>query len=578
MTRRFPLLIPITMAVLVLGAYNCFAAFKVAGLPFDTRVVDTRTAVIKSLPGIPLPAGLQLGDRIDLPALDQGARIAFVEFSEPRGHSYKFAVRRGATDVTVPVSVVDRGEAAGQGWFQWSFVLNIVLSTGIALLLLWRGRDRAALGMAIWLIAAPMGFAGALVPADGILGLGLVTFAESMYLLARVGFYIMIEAGVGQSQSAQTRRLYRGAFVLLLLAGVVLVQPLPPLIYVFTGWAGMLSHDWSLVQAASYILPVVMLAGGYVAAERAQRQRLRWMLWSGVLWAAAYLIGDTRLLGFQMSLIVGFVAQGMALLGFLYAVLRHRVVDVSVVIDHTLVYGGVTALVVGVLAAVNSLVEHAALGAGASLLLQVLVPLALGIVLTRVRAWLDRVVEQVFFRKRYRADKSLRRFARHAAEYGKADEMMQAALLEIHETLGVPGVAVYESGGEGYRRVYQVGQQSYPEHIKADDAAFVAVRADRKDIDLGEFHSGLGMEGHLFPMRGYGGMRGVIVCANRPGERYASDERKLLAYLAHHLGMALHIIDARRSREFVRAVAHGEIEPQSVKAFAQTIELGWAIS
>jgi hypothetical protein len=98
--------------------------------------------------------------------------------------------------------------------------------------------------------------------------------------------------------------------------------------------------------------------------------------------------------------------------GFLYAVLRHRVVDVSVFIDRTLVYGGMTALVVGILAAVNSLVEHAALGTNASLLVQVIVPLALGIVLSRVRLYLDRIVEQVFFRRKYLAEKALRRFAR----------------------------------------------------------------------------------------------------------------------------------------------------------------------
>ncbi len=145
------------------------------------------------------------------------------------------------------------------------------------------------------------------------------------------------------------------------------------------------------------------------------------------MFVAGIFLNDIPIPGFWASHITNRFMFVITMAGFLYAVLRHRVVDVSVFIDRTLVYGGMTALVVGILAAVNSLVEHAALGTNASLLVQVIVPLALGIVLSRVRLYLDRIVEQVFFRKKYLAEKALRRFARHCAGYEHIEELLTTA-------------------------------------------------------------------------------------------------------------------------------------------------------
>ena len=108
--------------------------------------------------------------------------------------------------------------------------------------------------------------------------------------------------------------------------------------------------------------------------------------------------------------------------GMAYALLRHRVVDVSIVVDRALViYGTVTALVVGMVAAINAARRlKLALPPGAGILgLQVVIPPRPG---HRARpgapGFLDRVVEQrVFFRRKYLAEKALGTFARHAEPY-----------------------------------------------------------------------------------------------------------------------------------------------------------------
>ena len=444
---------------------------------------------------------------------------------------------------------------------------------GIALLASWRGRDRAAAGLALWAIASVVGIAASSLPLDGRLGLSVQLGVGVLYLLARVGFYIMVESMMGSALTPRTRALWRGSFLLLL--GVGAIQALGGrLIFVATGWAGFLLPQYGAALTAPYLVPVALLFVSYRHADGIQRLRLRWMLWSSVVFVAAVFIGNTGILGLLASTLTFPFLVVIAMAGFLYAVLRHRVVDVSVVLDHTLVYGGMTALVVGMLAAVNSLVEHAALGTSASLLLQVIVPLALGIVFSRMRVYAERFVERVFFRRKYLAEKALRRFARHCSGYENTRELLAATVQIIRQKITAPGVAVYLRKDGQYMAAHREGEIAYPETIKADDAAMAAARANLKDIDLSELHSALGADGHVFPM----GAQAVLVCANRPGEHYAADERKLLVTMARQVGVALHNMNMRVSLDFVRAVARGALDPDSVREQALKLEASWVES
>ena len=574
MPRRYGLLVLLTVFVVIVCAYSSFMVFQPSGPPFSVNLVDAHTAVIEPIPGIPLPQALKAGDQIDLAATPRSARIAFAIIyyggTLPPGRTYEFVIRRGGTAITVPVTNVDISIGFGMRWSEWAFLGFFVLLSGIALLALWRGRDRAAADLALWAIALLAGLACQAVPLDGMPGLSLLFGGLILVLLARVGFYMLAESMVGTTLTPRSRALWRGSFLLLL--GVGIVQAMGgPLVFVATGWAELLRPQYGVTWIASYLAPVALLFVSYRHAELVQRLRLRWMLWSSVVFVAGIFLANSPILGFSARSITSNILFVAAMASFLYAVLRHRVVGVSVFIDRTLVYGGMTALVVGILAAVNSLVEHAALGTNASLLLQVIVPLALGIVLSRVRTYLDRIVEQVFFRRKYLAEKALRRFARHCGQFEQAGELLESTLREIRLRLNAHGVAVYTRQGEGYRRIRQAGNAPYPEDVKIDDLAFVAVRADNKNVDLTELHSALGSDGYVFPL----GTRAVLVCANRPGEHYAADERRLLATVARQVGAALLAINAREDRDFVRSLARGTLDPATVRDQALRLETTW---
>ncbi|MGH8282817.1 MAG: GAF domain-containing protein [Gammaproteobacteria bacterium] len=543
MHRRYGLLILLTVLIVLAGAYSSFMAFHYGGLPFSTDIVDPHTAIIEPVAGLPLPTALHAGDQIDLFALPRATRIAISmqlnnDIHLPLGQTYTFVIRRGNARVTLPVTIVSRNAAAGDRAIEWAALGFYVLISVIALLALWRGRDRATAGLALWAITFLAGVATNTVPSDGMLGLGLLLGAWILFLLARVGFYVMAESMAGSAFSSRSRVWWRVSFLLLLGLGAIEVLG-GPLVFVATGWAELLRPAYGFVLTASYLVPIALLFVSYRRAEVTHRLRLRWMLWSSVLFVAGIFLNNTPILGFPASVIMWQFMFAISMVGFLYTVLRHRVVDFKVVLNHTLVYGGVTALVLGVLAAINSLVEHAALGTSASLLLQVIVPLALGIVLGRVRSYADWIVERVFFRKKFRAENALRSFARHAGHIEDQGRLLEATVTALHTHLSVPGVAFYAQADGGYTRVRQAGERLYPERLGQDDPAVVAARADQNAVELSVLNSALGHDGYVFPMLALGELQGVLVCANRPGEHFAAAERGLITQVAHEVGAAL---------------------------------------
>ena len=94
-------------------------------------------------------------------------------------------------------------------------------------------------------------------------------------------------------------------------------------------------------------------------------------------------------------------------------------------------------------------------------------------------------------------------------------------------------------------------------------------------MDLSGLSSIVGSDGYISPM----GSQTMLVCANRPGERYSSDERKLLTYFARQVGAALdqlHVKEAMKRLEakasLVDAVLTGAL-PASAKLKARAREL-----
>ncbi|MDE2344882.1 MAG: GAF domain-containing protein, partial [Gammaproteobacteria bacterium] len=534
------------------------------GVPVNGQQLNDYVAVIHPFSGVPLPTGLQDGDRFDIRKQDIATRIAFMTSAVPLGYVIHAVIDRGTATMVVPVTVVSLknldkpGQPGHVGSIQWLNLGTVYLLGVISLLLLWRGRDRAAFGMGLWATTFLLSYLFHNTPLAGWVSFAAICLNVACFLAARVGFYIMIEAGLARALKPKQRTVYRTAFLILLASGAVQAYG-AVLVRLLTGSPQYLDWQYGLILTASYFVPIVMLFSGYRPATPHDRVRIRWMLASGLVWVCYISLTNSPVFGGYASALLAQILAVIALLGFLYAVLMLRVVDISVVIDRALVYGGVTALVVGVIAAANSLALHETLTPGASLLLQVLVPLSLGIVLAKVRDYADVIVDRVFFRSKYLAETALRAFAHRAVYIGDVSKLLDTAAEEVRRHTGSPAVAIYSVDESGYRRLRLSGSADFALEIDNDDPAMVAVRAEQGAVDLAGLRSAMGDDGCIFPMLVLGRLRGLVVCANRPGEHYASYEKTLLLEVAHAVGAAWRILIGRSNEAYVRAMAEGRL-------------------
>lgn len=463
-------------------------------------------------------------------------------------------IQRGAAQLSVRVATVDGNRGALANWADWLTLYSLLLYAGLALLALWRGHDRAAWGLALWAMAeVPLALtSGSIRTAHdtGLTLLGLLGNA-GFSLLARIGFYVMAESIAGHALSPRQRLLWRGLFALVLGAATITFLG-GPIAVVAVGWAGLMQVLHGLLPLASYLVPVALLAASHRHADAHQRQRLRWLLWGSVVFVTGLVFANGPLpLPLLATTLLNNGLTTLGALAVLYAVLRRRVVDISFILNRGLVYAATTSLVLGLFALFESLIERSALGRGASLVLEFAVPLALGAALSTVHRRIDAVVERLFFRRQYRAEAALRRFAEECAFITQPENLFALTVTEIARHADAPRVALYERTATAYVCIRQHGEPALPAQVALDDLAFVKLRARNAELDLNDTESHLGRDGYAFPLMLRGNLLGALIVGRRPVEHYAADERELLFHVAHEAPRCLRCA-RRRARHRLR--------------------------
>jgi hypothetical protein len=576
---RIVLKVVLSALIVFSMAYDSLVISHAWGLPFSIRLQDRHTMVISPTPGIPLPAPLRDGDRIDLTRLDFETRtlldIQYNGRTVPAGATYSIPFERDGAAFDVVVTTVSLPPTDVLRVVEVVSTLITFIVAIIGLLLIWRGRDRAAAGLVVWCLGFNVGVIFNAIPVIGWVGVGALCLSLALFLLARTGFFIMADYLVAPLLPRGLRPAFWAAFMVMLLLGAI--QSIGGAVYfAATGDAELMLPRYSVFFSWIYLVPLLVLLTGYARSRVGERVRLGWVAVATLLICSAVTITNAVPIGFLYAYSISASLLTLSLFALSYALLRHRLVAVALVIDRALVYGLMTTLVVGVVAAINSVLLREALPPGASLAVQVIVPLILGIALRQVKDYLDRIVERVFFRGKYLAEKALRSFARHVEHFSDAASLLDAAVTEIRRHTRSPGVAVYSAESTGYRLLKQVGEGKFPKVLKGDDSALVAVRADRHAADLGAYPGALGEDGCLFPMMVLGTLRGVIVCRNRPGEHFGPDEKKLLTQVAREVGAAWRILRARDNETYVRLMAEGELSLKAAREKARALTVAWA--
>jgi len=202
------------------------------------------------------------------------------------------------------------------------------------------------------------------------------------------------------------------------------------------------------------------------------------------------------------------------------------------------------------------------------------VAVALGLALSfnALQKRVESAIDQVFFRRKHRAEAELAQLADEAPFMRSADVLLERVAKTIRRELGADGVAIYHSKADDDYECAQADGAAFSQIVPIDDPAFVRLRTYLRDVDLADVDSLLGGAGSAFPLAVQGRLIGAIVCSPRNSqEPYDPDERTAVRSLAARVAAALAALRALEHAQLVKALAEGSITPDEARARAKTL-------
>lgn len=542
--------------------------------PFNGTVVPVgNEPVLKILPsslGLSMPAGLQAGDEVYFSDLSPHDRSYFMtgNLNSPAGTVMTLVVTRadGKHTVVVPLQPVGfLSGSAGNRITQLVAYILILVVTALGLLLLWRGQTMAALGVALWCFTLPIeNLLGSFpIPLPYALIVSRIGTTSSA-VLTLVGLYLVAMSLGGYVLKPETRRNITWAFVAVLLAytaGVIIFD------FQFYYEAAISAEATTFVRVIHLIgfaIPLVMLVAAYARASAQNQARIRWVLFSLLGLVATYILGILPIIVNMSATVLNITStllSAVSFIGFAYAVLRHQLVSLQLVVNRALVYGLITSLVVGVFAAMLSFLERTTLNTEGNRFLALLVPLLLGMGLDTLKRRVNEYIGKLFFRHRHRAEAALTQLARTSAFVEDPERLLDHTADELYANSRAQSLYIYlTQPGKGATPARRRGLDSFPTALDNDDPALLRLRAGDVEVDLAGCSSRLGREGYVYGLAVRGEVLGFIVCGARPAEAYSPEERRLYAQVAQQVGLALHTLRLQEQQRLLRNLAEGAFQ------------------
>lgn len=447
--------------------------------------------------------------------------------------------------------------ASSQALFDWFFWFGSAIGLFVAGLLIWRRPDSAevlllSLTLALimlgenlfpingWLTPWTAFDAIVNVVAQVLFSLGVVLFAMYALLFGRP---------VSRARQALTACTVAVTLVSALIwNGAGQGGPGPGGVLGIAGlwWESLDLHAWfgarPVLQFAAVAGPPLLALLCALLAIRAssgvERPRIAWA--TGSI-AILYLFGIATVQSYFVANPVVYywilnVSWMLGPLGLTYALLSRRLLDVAFVLNRAAVFTAVSLVVVGVFTLLEWALGgwlHTA-GRVANVSVSAAIALALGLSLHQIHSRVDRLIDNVFFRRRHEDELALRRFARDVAFITSPGVVMERATQTLEQHADASTVEFALDDGRGYYGT--VGE---------NDAALVALRASHDVVDLHPMETAFRAE-FAYPMLARGRLIGALVLGpKRSGEPYAPDESLAIAQLAHGVGVALDLLKAR---------------------------------
>jgi hypothetical protein len=221
--------------------------------------------------------------------------------------------------------------------------------------------------------------------------------------------------------------------------------------------------NWLLLLMIA-LVTILPLVATYVQSRDAAKQRVRWLVVAFGTYLVLFLINNVlqnwvpstpnwiiTLLYFSQVIIPITVA---------YAVIKHRVIDVSFVISRTIVLTILTSFVVIIFALIDFIFVHKLEQTGLGIISGIAAATAVAFTSRAMHNRVDIWVDRSFFKRRYAAEQKLKQVAEELPQTRTPDEFASRLVRDPQEALKLASAALFQYSDGAFVREQAVGWPS----------------------------------------------------------------------------------------------------------------------
>lgn len=306
---------------------------------------------------------------------------------------------------------------------------------------------------------------------------------------------------------------------------------------------------------------IVLLARNYSHASVDQKNRIKIIGSALALYLGSSILGFADFFGWappavDLAVRWGATLSAIAVPALLaYAIVRKGLFDFTFAINRTLIYGAISLILLcgfGLAEwAVHHLVPESWQEAGP--VYSAGIALALFLAFHRIRDFVERNIEQLFFRSWHRNEKALIGFVRTVPHYEKAETLAQAAVGELMRfSTGATVSLAWRDENGSFRPL--AGTGSHALRIDADDPALVEARTTRAPL-IGKVDGTTIESALLLPIFDHHALEGFFAMCPKPQSLgYRPDEIEALTAAAAQIGSGLQSLKVEAMRDHLQQV------------------------
>lgn len=258
------------------------------------------------------------------------------------------------------------------------------------------------------------------------------------------------------------------------------------------------------------------------------------------------LVGDLGW-GFHSTDILRAASSFCIVFGVAYPVLRHRLLDLNLVISRAAIFSVVSLLLLGVFALAEWILADvleqmlgSAFDTRGRTALAASVALLLGLSAGSIHRLVEHRLNRVFFARRYRALEHLHRFALEADVATDSSALLEVTLRTMRRNLDTQFVALYVGRPElGYVSVGTTASIQLPLRLDQNEEVILRLRrwGEAFVVDNNPEHPLA--NAYVAPMMLRGTLYGFAICGPKADRTsYLPDECEVVAALVHRVGIA----------------------------------------